>query len=197
MIVSASGGAGPAPACVIGERLAGEAAVKRLQVQAGDVDEPEPLVLGGPPQGTLRAGVEDDVDPVVTDRVPVDVRDGFLLALAVQAGGDLVVECEGIPGEPPARPERGCDPLEGAAAGPRRQVQQRPERAVDQCRRLIQGQVPHIVLAQVKSDACPGRPDHWGGSAACSFGNFVGCGQCPPGRPHEFLPGFGSRVGRR
>jgi hypothetical protein len=36
--------------------------------------------------------------------------------LAVQASGDLVVECEGVPGEPPARPEEGGGALEGTAA---------------------------------------------------------------------------------
>jgi hypothetical protein len=47
-----------------------------------------------------------------------------LLVLAVEASGDLVVKCEGIPGKPPARLERDGDALEGAAAvGPRRQVQ--------------------------------------------------------------------------
>jgi hypothetical protein len=35
---------------VIVERLSGEAAVERLQFQASDIEEPEPLVLGRPPQ---------------------------------------------------------------------------------------------------------------------------------------------------
>jgi len=76
-------------AAVVGERLAGEAAVQRLKIEARDVDKPEPLVLSRPPQGSFRAAVEDDVDPVVADHVPVRVREGLLLMLAVQAGGDI------------------------------------------------------------------------------------------------------------
>jgi hypothetical protein len=38
---------------VVGERLTGEAAVEGLQFETGDVDEPEPLVLGRPPQRNL------------------------------------------------------------------------------------------------------------------------------------------------
>jgi len=53
------------------------------------------------------------------------VRHRFLLVLAVQARGDVVVEGEGVPGEPSPGLERGGDPFEGAAAvGPGRQVQQ-------------------------------------------------------------------------
>ena len=35
---------------LIGERLAGEAAMERLQLETGYVEEPEPLVLRGPPE---------------------------------------------------------------------------------------------------------------------------------------------------
>jgi len=68
---------------VVGDRFVGEAAVQVLQFEAGDVDEPEPLVLGCPPQAAGRAAVEDDVDTVVADRLPDRVRDGILLMLAV------------------------------------------------------------------------------------------------------------------
>ena len=94
-------------AAVAGIRLAGEAAVERLQLEAADVEEPRPLLLGCPPQGTPRAVVEGDVDPVVTYRVPVRVRYRLVLVLTVEAGGDLVVEGEGVPGKPATRPERG------------------------------------------------------------------------------------------
>jgi hypothetical protein len=52
---------------VVGERLAGKAAVERLQLETGYVKEPEPLVPGRPPEGAPRAFVERDVDPVVAD----------------------------------------------------------------------------------------------------------------------------------
>ncbi len=54
-------------ATVVVKWLFGEATVERLQLQAGDFEEPEPLVLRRPPQRARRAVVEDHVDPVVTD----------------------------------------------------------------------------------------------------------------------------------
>jgi hypothetical protein len=52
------------------------------------------------------------------------VRYRLVTVLTVEARGDLVVEGEGVPGEPATRPERGGDAFEGAAAvGPGRQVQ--------------------------------------------------------------------------
>ena len=120
---------------VVGERFAGEAAVEALESEAGDVDEPEPFVLGRPPEPAGGAVVADEVDPVVADGVMDGVRAGILLVLAVEGGGDPVVEGERVPGEPPGRGERGGDALEGAAAvGPGRQVQQGAGRAVDQRR---------------------------------------------------------------
>src|SRR5215469_6472206 len=116
---------------VVAERFSGEAAVECLDLQARDIDESEPLVLGGPPHRTRCAAVEGDVDPVVAYRIPVGVRHWLVLVLAVQPRGDVVVEGKGIPGETSSRPKRGGDPVKGAAAvGPGRQVQQRPERAV-------------------------------------------------------------------
>jgi hypothetical protein len=83
----------------------------------------------------------------------------LLLVLAVQPGSDPGVEREGVPGEPASRPKRGSDALEDAPPdGPGRQVQQCAERAVDQPRRLIEGEVAHICLAQVQLDTCPGCP---------------------------------------
>lgn len=38
-------------AAVVYARLAGESAKERLQFKAGEADEPEPLILGCPPQG--------------------------------------------------------------------------------------------------------------------------------------------------
>jgi hypothetical protein len=49
------------------------------------------------------AVVADDVDPVVADGVPDRVPYGILLVLAVETGGDPVVEGKGVPGEPPGR----------------------------------------------------------------------------------------------
>jgi len=49
---------------VVGKGLAGEAAVERLEFEAGHVEQAELLVPGGPPQGARGAVLEDDVDPV-------------------------------------------------------------------------------------------------------------------------------------
>lgn len=76
---------------------------------------------------------------------------GPSLILAVRARRDLVVEGEGAPGEPSARRQRPDDAFERAAAvGPGLQVQERAEGAVDQLRRLIEVEVAHVALAQVK-----------------------------------------------
>jgi hypothetical protein len=90
---------------VVGERLAGEAAIQRLQLETGDVEEPEPLVPGRPPQRARRAVIAGNVDPVVPHRVPDGVGYRRLLVLAVEDRGDPVIEGKGVPGEPPARPE--------------------------------------------------------------------------------------------
>jgi len=70
---------------------------------------------------------------------PVRVWNGLVLVLAVQARRDLVVEGEGVPGEPSVRPQRPGDAFERAAAiGPGLQVQERAEGAVDQPSRRSQ-----------------------------------------------------------
>jgi hypothetical protein len=126
----------------------GEAAVKRLQLEAGDVEESEPLVLRCPPEGAPRAVVTDDVDPVVARRVVDRVPYRLLLVLTIEARGYAVVEGKGVPGEAPVWWERGGDTLERVAAvGPGGQVQQRAEGAVDQRRRLVEGKVAHVGLA--------------------------------------------------
>src|SRR5207248_11412539 len=97
------------------------------------------------------AVVEREVDPVVADGVPDRVRDRLVLVLAVQARREPVVEGEGVPGEAAVRPERGGDAREGATAvGPGRQVQERAERAVDQRRRLVEGEGAHVARAPVE-----------------------------------------------
>jgi hypothetical protein len=88
---------------VVGERFAGEAAMKRRHFEAGDGEEPEPFILGCPSEPAGGAVVADEVDPVVADRVVDGVRDGILLMMAVEAGGDPVVQGERVPGEAAAR----------------------------------------------------------------------------------------------
>ena len=79
--------------------------------------------------------------------------------LAVEARGDPVIEREGVPGEPSARPERRRDPFEGPpAVGPGRQVQERAERAVDQRSRLVEREVAHVAFVQVELHTRLGRP---------------------------------------
>jgi hypothetical protein len=78
-------------AAFVGERLTGEAAVQRRHLQAGHVQQAEPLVLRRPPQGACPAAVEGEVDPVVARPEPDRVRDRLVLVAAVDAGADVVV----------------------------------------------------------------------------------------------------------
>jgi hypothetical protein len=74
--------------------------------------------------------------------------------LAVYGGCDVMVEGERVPGEAAVRPKRCRDPLEAAATiGPRVQVQQRPPRAVDQGRRLLDFKLPYVFFTQVELDS--------------------------------------------
>jgi hypothetical protein len=92
----------------------------------------------------------------VVDAVP---DPGLLGPEAVVGRRDVRVEGERVPCEPPAGLERVGDPLEHAAAvGPGRQVQQAPERAVDERRRLVQLEFAHVALTQLKWRARLGRP---------------------------------------
>src|SRR5262249_59675656 len=98
------------------KRPPGEPAEEPSKRDPGDVEEPEPLVLGCPPEGALRAIVECQVDPIVTHGVPDGMGYRLFLMNTVEARSNPVVKGEGIPGESPGRPERGRDPLEGSAA---------------------------------------------------------------------------------
>ena len=74
--------------------------------------------------------------------------------LAVYGGCDVMVEGECVPGEAAVRPKRCRDPLEAAATiGPRGQMQQRPPRAVDQGRRLLDFKLPYVSFTQVELDS--------------------------------------------
>src|ERR671931_94514 len=65
-----------------------------------------------------------------------------------------MVEGERVPGEAAVRPKRCRDPLEAAATiGPRGQMQQRPPRAVDQGRRLLDLKLPYVSFTQVEIDS--------------------------------------------
>jgi len=65
-----------------------------------------------------------------------------------------MVECERVPGEAAVRPKRCRDALEAAATiGPRGQMQQRPPRAVDQGRRLLDFKLPYVSFTQVELDS--------------------------------------------
>jgi hypothetical protein len=74
--------------------------------------------------------------------------------LSVQPGSDLMIEREGVPYEPSAGTERRRNTFEGTASvGPGRQVQERPERAVDRRRLLVERQLAHVAFAQVEIDS--------------------------------------------
>jgi hypothetical protein len=101
---------------IVSKRLPCEAAVERFHLETGDIEKPEPLVLGGPPEGARRAIVECQVDPIVAYGIPDSMGYRLFLMNTVEARGHPVVKGEGIPGESPVRPERRRDPLEGSAA---------------------------------------------------------------------------------
>ncbi len=82
------------------------------------------------------------------------MRHRLLLALTVQAGCDLVAEDERVPGEAASRPECRGHAFECATpVAPGRQMQQGSERAIDQCRRLVQRELTHVALPQIEVDA--------------------------------------------
>src|SRR5436190_2101570 len=102
-------------------------------IRVVDVAEPQPFVLGRPPERTGSTIVQGDVDSVIADAVVVRVRQRRIGMLAVYGGCDVMVEGERVPGEAAVRPKRCRDPPEAAATiGPGGQMQQRPPRAVDQ-----------------------------------------------------------------
>ena len=68
---------------VVVERLPGESAIESFEVQARDVEEPQPSVLGRPPERTGSTIVQGDVDSVVADAVVVRVRQWRVGMLAV------------------------------------------------------------------------------------------------------------------
>jgi hypothetical protein len=69
-----------------------------------------------------------------------------------------MVEGERVPGEAAVGPKRCRDPLEAAATiGPRGQMQQRPPRAVDQGRRLLDFKLPYVSFTQVELDSLLNR----------------------------------------
>src|SRR6266498_2922648 len=133
---------------VVVERFAGESAIESFQPQARDVEEPQPFVLGCPPERTGSTTVQGDVDPVIADAVVDRVRQRCVGVLAVYGGCDLMVEGERVPGEATVRPKRCGDRLKAAATiGPRGQMQQRPAGAVDHRRRFLDLNLPYVFFA--------------------------------------------------
>ena len=143
---------------VVVERFPGESAMESFEAQARDVEEPQPFVLGCPPERTGSAIVQGDVDSVIADAVAVGVRKrdvGVRVGmLAVYGGCDVMIEGERVPGEAAVGPKRCRDPLEAAATiGPRGQMQQGSPRAVDQGRRLLDFKLPYVSFTQVELDS--------------------------------------------
>src|SRR5947208_171683 len=143
---------------VVVERFPGESAIESFEAQARDVEKPQPFVLGCPPERTGSTIVQGDVDSVIADAVVVGVRQrdaGVRVGmLAVYDGCDVMVEGERVPGEAAVRPKRCRDPLEATATiGPCGQMQQRPPRAVDQGRRLLDFKLPYVSFTQVELDS--------------------------------------------
>src|SRR5215212_8630698 len=82
------------------ERLLREAAIQRLDVEGGDVDQSFPFRPVQPPERDLVAALERDVQAVVLLRVVDSVAHAVLLRpFTVVARGDLRVEDEEVPRE--------------------------------------------------------------------------------------------------
>src|SRR4051795_11003432 len=81
---------------VVVERFPGESAIESFEAQARDVEEPQPFVLGCPPERTGSTIVQGDVDSVISDAVVVRVRQRYSGArvgvLAVYGRCDVMVE---------------------------------------------------------------------------------------------------------
>src|SRR4051794_38368531 len=98
-----------------------------------DVDESEPFVLGGPPERARAPVVQHDVDAVVHYVISERVRNRLGLVPSVVFGRDPMIERERIPREASARQKRRRSPFEYLTAiRPRRQMEKRAVRAVDQ-----------------------------------------------------------------
>src|SRR5262245_40978826 len=73
---------------------------------------------------------------------------------AVEGRRDAVVEGIRVPREPSTRSEARGYPLERPApVGPGRQMEERPERAVDELDGLVELEVAHVAETQVELDA--------------------------------------------
>src|SRR5215218_9704734 len=143
---------------VVVERFPGESAIESFEAQTRDVEEPQPFVLGCPPERTRSTIVQGDVDSVIAHAVVVRVRQRRVGMPAVYGGCDVMVEGERVPREAAVRPKQCRDPLEAAATiGPRGQMQQRPPGAVDQGRRLLDFKLPYVSFTQVELDSLLGR----------------------------------------
>ena len=92
-------------AALVVERLPVEATEENLEFESRDIEQPEPFVLGRPPERAGAAFIERDVDPVVADGVADSVRNGVVLMPPVQPGRYPVIEREGIPGKASVRPQ--------------------------------------------------------------------------------------------
>ena len=90
---------------VVVERFPSESAIESFEAQARDVEEPQPFVLGCPPERTGSTIVQGDVDSVIADAVVVRVRHPRVDMLAVYGECDVMVEGERAPGEAAVRPK--------------------------------------------------------------------------------------------
>ena len=74
--------------------------------------------------------------------------------VSVEPHRNPMVEHEGVPREPSTGTERGGDTLERPApVGPGREMEQRPERAIDQRCRLGQRELAHVTFVQLELHA--------------------------------------------
>ena len=96
---SAAGDEHVLPAVVV-HRLFLEVSVKSLELKPGDIQQPEPFVLGRPPDRMVPS--ERDVDEGRRRPHSGMVWVRLVLVPPVQPNGYLVVEREGVPGEPTA-----------------------------------------------------------------------------------------------
>src|SRR5439155_15386095 len=145
---------------VVVERLAVEAAVQRLDLEARDVDQSLAFGFRHPPDpqnpDRLVAATPRELDAAVRGHVVVHLPEAVrvLEPAIVKRRGDQRAEGEDVPGEAAARAQRGGHPLEHASpVVPRWEVEERPERADDQVDRLLERELADDALAELERKA--------------------------------------------
>ena len=118
--------------------------MESFQAQARDVEQPQPFVLGGPPERTGSITLQGDVDPVIADAVVDRVRQRCVGVLTVYRGCDLMVEGERVPAKRPL----------GRSDAATRSKQRRRSAQMGRCSRDRPGQRSWPPVPRVQALVC-------------------------------------------